>query len=338
MGSKNYKRTDIKEMTLNDKFTKWIREGKADDLIFEAKAIVDNLSGRLFADYEPTRGPHLDFQDRLESWLEKNKLSDKNQRVLFSLIRYLFFIGVKEFDTLFQVAFNEYFITWLIDELDIKLDDAEIVQKLKVGIKETWFCPISDSLKISMFYHINRISGQKYRPDWASLEKFGDKKSISKHIKTEKIKRIVLLEDFVGSGTQMKPIVEFAALLDTSVPVLIIPFIICPEGLQVTVELMKKYKNLKVSPIINLSKEMFLKEKAVKNEAKSFGRLRKLVKGLDGQIFREQGSRLLGESSFGFMKTGAFVVTYANCPNNSLAVIHKNTADWYALFPRAVRH
>ena len=55
-------------------------------------------------------------------------------------------------------------------------------------------------MRINAFYHLNNISGTSYRPDWLSLAKFGDRKAIADFLAAGGIERIVLLEDFVGSG------------------------------------------------------------------------------------------------------------------------------------------
>jgi len=43
------------------------------------------------------------------------------------------------------------------------------------------------------------------------------------------------------------------------------------------------------------------------------------------------------EEPFGFKGTGALVVMYSNCPNNSLPVLHNESEEWSALFPRIPR-
>ena len=53
-----------------------------------------------------------------------------------------------------------------------------------------------------------------------------------------------------------------------------------------------------------------------------------------------QKSRLGAKSDkqmFGFEETGAKVVMFSNCPNNTLPIFHAETSSWTPLFPRVNR-
>jgi hypothetical protein len=70
-------------------------------------------------------------------------------------------------------------------------------------LKKTWFCPITDSFKINEFVHINNINNSiNYRPDWQSLVELGDTTKVANLILKNNIERIVLLEDFIATGSQ----------------------------------------------------------------------------------------------------------------------------------------
>jgi hypothetical protein len=44
-------------------------------------------------------------------------------------------------------------------------------------------------------------------------------------------------------------------------------------------------------------------------------------------------------TAFGFMETGSSFVSYSNCPNNTLPMVHHQpvTGGWKPLFPRSAR-
>src|SRR5437879_4429302 len=83
---------------------------------------VDQLESELYREYEPTKGPHADFWRRLEAWVDGAK-TEPAQQALFRLMQHIFFVGPRELDSLYRVAFNSQIPRWLIDLNNISLDD-----------------------------------------------------------------------------------------------------------------------------------------------------------------------------------------------------------------------
>ncbi len=292
--------------------------------------LVSYLSIRLFDDYEPTQ--FEPFADRLDKWLA-NVFTDRDRKTLFLLLNHLFFIGRRGFESLCRAAFNGPIARWIIDELD--LDFADVLSGHSAwdqAIKETWFCPVTDSMRINAFLKVNRIHGHSYRPDWRSLAQFTDDAKLRDYIAKQSIKRIALLEDFVGSGIQMEPPVEFAAKIDPSLEILCCPFVICPDGVDKGAELMAKHENLTISPIISLTSDMFIRFNPQMNENPFFRLVRSLIANVSSRMTIPSG-----EQTHGFADTGALVVLYSNCPDNTLPIIHDQTDAWAPLFPRIRR-
>lgn len=306
--------------------------------IREINLKINYLANRLFVDYEPTDGPSPGFHFRLEKWL-KNLSKDKDRESLFRLIPELFYIGHYEFKSLYRSAYNGPIIRWLIKQENLMLDVANLQKHLQDAIKSTWFGSITDSMKINSFYNINNIpGGQDYRIEWRASEKFGDKNKILNHIDDKSIKYLILLEDFVGSGTQMKKAVEFAARLSKDLPVLVVPLVLCPEGAKKVNELCGIFSNVSFSPIITLPESAFVLPSPQKNESKLISDIRKLV--VNNYNLTSGGNTSPDEKPygpFGFKDTGGLVIMYSNTPDNTLPAIHWKSSSWDPLFPRHSR-
>ncbi len=299
---------------------------------------IEHFAENLFSDYEPTKGPYANFWVRLNKWLS-NVDSDADKQILFRLIPYIFYVGREEFNTLYRAAYNGPIARWFIEQLNLKLDDDNVELLLREAVNSTWFCPITDSMHISSFCHVNRISGINQRPDWHSLAKFGKADEVEKYINKCGIKRIVLLEDFVGSGSQMLPAVDFAANLISKLPIMIVPLIICPTGANLGIDLEKKYSNITVSPVVQLKKGVFVATTPVQDEKDIFNKTRELVKRLYIKVSGQTSWPHEGKpySPFGYKETGSLFVMYSNCPDNTLPIIHYKHDTWEPLFPRSTR-
>ena len=338
--------------TIQDRIDTWIMsmtpvsvEGGTEEpvgkVIQEVNDHVTHMADRLYSEYEPTRGPHPDFWQRIEKWLN-NLEEESRQQYLFRLLPHVFFVGPREFESLYRGAFNHQVATWLIDQLGISLNELNAGGLLKEAAKETWFCPITDSMRINSFYHLNHIEGRDYRPDWRSLYKFGSIDKLSSYISQSGIKRIVLLEDFVGNGSQIKKSVEWAASqLPGKIPLLIVPLLLCPCGLPFVEEIQQKYPHVRVSPCILLPDSTFIEETASDGESPVFTEIRQICtqaaeqmkEGLDAEQLRRVDRYI----PFGWDKTGALIVLYTNCPNNTLPIMFHGSPRWKPLFPRSAR-
>lgn len=298
---------------------------------------VEHLARELYCEYEPTKGPYPDFWRRLELWLQ-NVADEADQKVLFRLLFHMFFVGSKELDNLYRVAFNENILRWLIDQLNLRLDDPDLELKLNNAVARTWFCPITDSMRINAFYHLNHLSGHSLRPDWLSLGYLGDPVKIDAFLAARNIERIVLLEDFVGSGSQIAPAIDFVGKLPSSTPTLLLPLIICPSGATSLDGWQAAFPQLSWSTVLELRPLDFITALPQVGEPILFAELRPLaIRSMPSLL----GAQTLEESKiygpFGFDGTGGLLVLATNCPDNTLPMIHHKSSLWNALFPRASR-
>ena len=145
---------------------KWVADG-ADDRLPEAVVrYLDFPFDQIYSDYEPA--PHARIEQRLDEWLG-NVSDDQDQREMFLLFMELFFVGRREFDALYRTAYRSVIVPWVIDEASIDLFSPSTVTRLTYEIGRTWFCPITDSLRINAFLKANHLKGHEFRPDWRSL-------------------------------------------------------------------------------------------------------------------------------------------------------------------------
>jgi hypothetical protein len=299
--------------------------------IQETNTQIEHLAEDLFDEYEPTRGPYPQFWQRLGSWIA-NVPDDLDQRTMFEFVPHLFFVGPREMEILHRVAFNTNVARWLIQQMGMLLDDPESEQKLAEAVRRTWFCPITDSMRINGFYHLNHITGRDYRPDWRSLQKFGSTGKLLEFIAAEHIERIVLIEDFIGSGEQAGNAMKFAAGL--GLPLLIVPLIVCPPGVDAGAVLQADFPNLTFDPVLPLSRAAFVTPDPVHGEVPIFARIRDIATATFDRV-KVGAPAYVG--AFGFGDTAAVIVLYTNCPDNTLPMVYSDSAEWEPLFPRASR-
>lgn len=300
--------------------------------VFLDQSAIEYLGRKVFNDYEPSQFDQ--FEDRLDRWLH-NITEEEDQRTLFLLLSRLFFIGRPEFESLCRTAYNGPVHRWLVEQLNVDIADPTAMEALDAGVAETWFCPITDSMRINSFLKANKLTGKSHRPDWRSLRKFGDSAKILQYITSNQIQRIILLEDFVGSGTQMRSAVRFAADISANIKILALPLVTCPAGDQVGRQL-ARLPNVSYEPVMVIPPEMLIKADIQPGEPLFFQTVRDLIVRARTKL-SEPETDVESRRYHGYKGTGAVVAMYSNCPNNSLPIIYDETEGWHALFPRIKR-
>jgi hypothetical protein len=291
------------------------------------------MSKRVFDDYEPAQFDR--FEDRLDRWLH-NVEAEEEQRTLFRLLSGLFFIGRPEFESLCRAAYHGPVLRWLVSELNVDIADPAASEFLAAGIKRTWFCPITDSMRINAFLKVNGLTGKSHRPDWRSLKRFGSDDKIRDYVAGENIDRLVLLEDFVGSGTQMRSVINFAATISTELRILACPLVTCPAGDDVGEELARKLNNVSYEAAMKITPSMLIKADPEPKERPLHAQVRDLTKSVSHRLSPTEPDAE-SRRHHGYRGTGAVVTLYSNCPNNTLPIIWDDTTHWKPLFPRLKR-
>jgi len=322
---------------IESKINRWVQNG--DDRFIDINLKVNHLHEWLFYDYEPLQSAGPNFLKRLNDWLEN--LSDENdQKLLFELVPHIFYMGREELNVLYREAYQTNFARWLIDLVVTELDINSIHVTLNQEVVDTWFCPLTDSLRINQFYHINDIPGKHdHRPDWRSLRTFGDVKLIRDYITKEGIKRIVLLEDFIGNGGQVSKAVNFVATNFSDIPVLVIPLVICPEGVTQSQLFMKAHPNVKIDPVLSIPHSYFVQEIESDNQVEFLRKIHGLILSTYPQVSNSDDVDVDLDpfGPFGWRKTGGLIVMHTNTPNNTIPLLHNKSNTWNPLFKRHKR-
>jgi len=328
---------------IENKVRKW-----GDRKCRETNLRLEYLEKKLFSSYKICLPPQPDFWARIQKWIENANGNEDLEKELFNSINEIFYIGPDEFDELFRRAYNGPIARWLIDLYDIDVTNIKTAKEALIEeVKHTLFCPISDSFNINHFYHINNIPGEAdIRPEWRTLEMLGDQQQIRNLFNNNQIRNIVLLEDFVGGGSQASDSLIFANNFSDVVSILYVPLIICPEGLVNTEKLSQRLGFL-FEPVLPLSVDMFVQKATFHNEPKQMDDLRTLANKTYLTVSNGQapGARNPVDGRFlkpyyplGWDQTGGLVVMHTNTPDNTLPMFHFKSVRWEPIFPRHSRN
>jgi len=323
-------------------------------LILENLRFLERIK---FTPYVPTlySRHHAAFAERFYRWLTNPGITSAQQRDLFEFAHHIAFFSFDDFAAMFQCAFSGPISRWCMSQAGLSLNHPDWQARLQEErFDRTWFCPVTDSLLISVFHHVNEIEGKNRKPAFRELMLFGDetldpdKNKIHQHIRAKNYQRIVLLEDFVGTGGQSFKTVEWA-VRTLRIPVLFCPMIISPEGAA-------KYRDLQVAfsreqaanpalpdfdfiPVFEMSGDCFVHSTENVPEP-LFMRICTLAEEIHARLSESQ--QHCKEGALGYWnedspQKGATVVMFSNTPNNSLPLLHHSAESWSPLFPRVAR-
>jgi len=296
------------------------------------------LQEKLYYQYEPSLPPNPSYLKRLADWLD-NMASEEDQKLAFELASKLFFVGRDEIRAMYRTAYWGPIMRWLITSQNFPINNPNLSVQLESCIQTTWFCPITDSMKINEFLHVNDIRNEiNHRPDWQSLAKFGDPEKVRSYIERRGIKRIVLLEDFIATGTQASKAIKFAADLCSTapIPVLVVPLVLCPQAMD-TFNEMKLPQHVTIEPVLQLEKHHFILGAGAENTP-AFNHFKKLAEQTYLQV--TNGIPPCNDKPYGplgFRNTGGLIILSTNTPDNTLPLIHWHSSTWSPLFPRHSR-
>jgi hypothetical protein len=314
----------------------------SDDNFSLLKSDIEFLGERLFDEYKPTKNvAEGDFSVRLAKWIGSADTPD-DQRSLFLLLRHLFFVGQDDLEASYRTAFSKHILEWLISKLNLNVLSAGAEAAISLALSQTRFTRITDSFELPTFLRLNDIQGHNVRYTWEEHIKnwngqvFRDQVMQAGTLAEKKY--LVLLEDFVGSGSQAATAIGHAQSLNNpAFEVLFCPLIICPDGARRANQLQAMHPNFTFSPVLQLNESDLVKPNAVVGEHQNFPKFRDCLKRLYPRVTGPNpGPQDYGP--FGYQDTGAIFVKYDNCPDNSLPVLHRQRhGHWSPLFRRASR-
>ncbi|MCD2178226.1 phosphoribosyltransferase-like protein [Rhizobium sp. C1] len=305
-------------------------------------ANVDFLEVALFSDYEVTDvGEHGQFGLRLARWLASAS-SEADQQNLFLMLRYLIFVGRDEMKAASLTAYSKNTAHWLLSTSDISIFDPGARSRLEQSYNQIAFTELTDSFGLGNFLRWNNVHGGNVRYTWEQhLENWSISDFIFSVMDKGNKDRIVLLEDFVGSGSQVENAIRLCCEINNYIPelkVLFCPLIICPKGKAMAIDLQRIYPCLTYSPVLEIPQEHFISPEYVADERPEYDAIRQTLKAIHGKVKGTPGSWLQQTSAFGYRDTGAIFVKYDNCPDNSVPALHRQSdLGWSPLFYRNSR-
>jgi hypothetical protein len=336
-----------------------------DSQIEDGTTIADSKYGNLLAQidyfaqtewkvYLPAEHPDFNpsYLDRLASWIG-NVSDEQDQKLLLEYALYISFFSHADFNALYRTAFDREITRWVAQQADIRFDSAGVgfQQHLQEELhQKTWFCPVTDSMDINEFYHVNHLQGVGHRPCFFTLQYLSEEagepnlqlsNNVLQYMQCPTgnpqypglpLERIVLMEDFVGSGTQCLKAIRWA-INNLKKNVLFIPLILCPNGAYaLTEEKKKSLGKLTVRPIVELQRSDLL---GGERQNASAWPITEQVE----ELLRKNKSRVDDMNPFGYKGTGCSIANFSNTPDNTPPLVHHESSmgTWEPLFPRVFR-
>ena len=315
--------------------SEWTSVSKHDPRIDDNSELLSFLGTWLYSQYQPfpEKSP---FWDRLFRWLDQipnntapkiKKRRQLDQQVLFNFVPSLLFAAEEELLATYRAAYTGPICRWILKQSGITLDAPNLDERLQTERKATWFGSLA-GMDIATFCRVNGVSGQSYRPEFRFVAELGDMKLLPAWLKEKKYRRIIIVEDIIGTGEQLRQTMGALAALN-EFPIKLVPLFIAPQGDQLVRNLLEQpsYTHVEYEPIFVLPHECLVKETPSKEDSPEIQKFREV----NNRLFRDR----FGDFLLGYGKTyGTLVLTYANCPDNVPLIVH---SDKSALFPRASR-
>lgn len=338
---------------LSDFVKQWSLEGRlpigatpdSDESFEDILRQIVFMDGQAYSRFVPslysTHSPA--FEDRMVKWLQNPDLTDSDKVALFQFILRLAYFSFDDYISLYKMAYSSPISRWVWEQASLSMDTPNFSERLETErSRHTWYASITDSLIISEFYHANSIAGIKCRPNFLTLSELGDSSRIKPYMQCRALKRIVLLEDFVGSGQQSEGIINWA-LANTDVPILFCPMLICPDGIRRLLALAASSGGrLKMDPVIRLGDSAFLSSHDRTDPVMNY--VSDLAERIHSNVAGSCPSGSPPYSSHGYhlpgdTHTGATIVMFSNSPDNTMPLVHFHSPKsvWEPVFPRVSR-
>jgi hypothetical protein len=303
---------------------------------------IDCYASKLMNAYDTERV--WKFKPYLENWLENEK-NIKYKFLLINSLSFFTFFNAAQCKELFREALNGPIKRWLIDIKKCDILDSRLNKKLEESILHTCFSSATDSTETSVFRH---VSGHKIDNPiiWRSFFTKEDTKKIKKDrielckndLRHYNYEQIVVLEDFVGTGNQVKPVIDFLGNFHEW-EILFVPLLICPQGDVTISKYLQKYNHISYEPMSVLPWELILADNRPQDKQELDPLLvavKKYAERIHAKVVGTNNKRSPGY--LGYKNAGALFAKHTNCPNNTLPLFYYNKNNkWNPLFPRSDR-
>lgn len=320
--------------SVHELIEKWTRESSVNLDWLTKLELLQLLDEELFCQYQPHRESPGYFE-RLSRWLN-NVSRNSDKKLLFELASLLLFIGSEEMLTLYRSSFRDSITRWVIDQAKIDITSTSAAEQIQLAFKETFFGSIA-GMDVGTFCRVNQIR-QDIRPDFREQSLIGDPKSFAKYLGVNNFKRIIAVEDYVGSGSQMKSAATYLSKLKKH-RILLCPMIVSPKGVEVGNGLATGHVSFSPNFCIPQASSISRTKNRSVTEPAIFERFRKMLERTYSKV-KGNSQEQEPYGPFGFPPTkgtGSLLLTYLNCPNNVPPAIHHSSESWEPLFQRSSR-
>lgn len=312
----------------------WKKRSGSDLSLQDEASLIRSLSEELFGDYEPF-AELKPFWERLSEWIQ-NVEGDEDQQTLFRIVPWLLFFGQEEMKTLYRAAYTGPIARWIMTQADLKLMDPELRTRFDAAVNETLFGSLA-GMDLGSFLRLNGVQRQDLRPEFRGLAYLGDDSKLQSYLRKNGYRRIVLIDDFVGTGSQMTEAIPVLTKLD-NISVLISPLISASKGCE-TGEAIQRSSASRIAfdPYFRIPAAATVCPNAADGEPEVFTRIRGVIARTRKRLRAKAGAE------FGYGNLGLLVLTYLNCPNNLPPIFHRfvkpsqTKLGWSPLFPRVAR-
>jgi len=285
-------------------------------------------------EYEPSHASGSRFIDRIEKFvLAANSPAD--QAVLLKLASEMTFVDRTLFSGLLSSAFEDRVLPWLARQAGIDFAAPDLESRLSSALEKTLFLSITDSFSVGEFLRANKIPDKRWRPDIRSLKKFSTVEVVADALSGESFEYYVALEDFIGSGTQSGGPLSFLAKVAGAKPSLVVPLVICHQGLAKILRSGSRQPNLSIDPVLILRSAHLLALGADGRNDADATEYRRVLAMIDSEVDADHDTDYAGFLGFG--EIGALYARFSNCPNNSVGALHHSSSRWSPPFPRVNR-
>ena len=321
--------------TVDELVDEWTQVSHSNQQLSGVRDLVRFLSGELYSEYKPILEKPL-FWNRLAAWLQNVTSTSDRQRML-ELVPWLLFIGQNELEWMERAALTGPITRWIIEDARLDITDLNLTARVNEEIGRTFFAGIAG--QFDDFLRINGLGGQSYRPILRDLAKSQEFLLLDREIKKGRYRRVVAVEDMVGSGTQME---EAAATIAHLAPrnVLLCPIVVAPAGVERWVNELKPrgdMTHVSFSPLFVIPQNATIPMvPSAGDELIEVKKFRELLQRTWHQVEgKSPDNQLYGP--FGFGHFGSLVLSYRNCPDNVPPLVHYDGDMWNSLFPRVPR-
>ncbi|NBB80946.1 MAG: hypothetical protein GVY36_16120 [Verrucomicrobia bacterium] len=327
---------------MTDAIERRIREWN-DEEMNEVNQMLQVLEQHLYREYLPTKINGPNFWRRLDAWLGNvEKQDSKWAKRMFKFSTELFFVGSKESEEAMRYSYQVIAHRWLSDQVGCSLLESDGARRLQTAVERSWFLPVTDSLDINRYHHLNRIPHSiGNRTNLHAAKEGDDCQGIARQSRRHGIEHIVLVEDFVASGSQAAKAILSLMRAIPGMPILFAPLVVCPAGDDYLNRLSRTYLQFHYEPVLRISRDTLITEEIDQSIDKERASIREIAEKTYDDV--SDGRPPGPEAPYhplGFPAnnpTGGVTVLFSNTPDNTLPMIHHESRKWTPLFVRDSR-